>query len=513
MFHSFPRPVLVFLLANLYLNLVNAASYEISKVVMTGDGVPGFTQPEVTETFRFFRSVHMFPDGTIAFAGITTRGEFTQRDIARGIYYSGAPGALVTVAEMEDAEGWRPIGLPQNILDSNSSKSFAYDFLLSLESGFQNVYAIQPFDGDQVPLTPTDDSEALISSHVLGENELYRGRFSSDLSGMAINEAGQVVFASSFFLGDDEFATQGLFSGSEESGVRNIAFVGDPVPGIENATFASFTFVSIAEDGTALFSARLEGEGAPPEANDAVMMEKDGTFTVVLREGDPAPGFPEFLINLIGGVNILYLDTSPDWTLLATGIAQPGDQAARGYWLGTPGSTELTPFLHLDSSPNLNDPIVYTATDQGSIAFISIDNNSIQLGPDGDIYFDAGGRFADESTIGGVWKRSIADGSVSLLMRNDSVNGLWNYDILDVMKNGNVVFLAEKNNVEGLWVRNATGELTNVLNVGDSAGRAGNYQFPRLIHRWSGSERKDLGASQISRFDRRAGQLCLCRPV
>ncbi len=40
----------------------------IQKIVMTGDAVPG-----LEEDFAFFRAVHLFEDGEVGFAGITTR--------------------------------------------------------------------------------------------------------------------------------------------------------------------------------------------------------------------------------------------------------------------------------------------------------------------------------------------------------------------------------------------------------------------------------------------------------
>ena len=68
-------------LASIWLTGIGmGATYDLQKVAMTGDDVPG-----VTETFRYFRTVHMFPDGAVAFAGVTTRSDYVLRNSPRGI--------------------------------------------------------------------------------------------------------------------------------------------------------------------------------------------------------------------------------------------------------------------------------------------------------------------------------------------------------------------------------------------------------------------------------------------
>ena len=212
------------------------ASYDIQKIVMTGDGVPGFTEPEVTETFRYFQAVHMFPDGSVAFAGVTTRGGNSFSNKPRGIYYAGVPGSLTTIVEMDDAEAYESIGLPQ-LMDSNDAKTFAFDSLQPTELSLQEVISVKVFGEPVQHLTPTDESNALVSSALLPENEVYEGRFESALTELVINEAGQTLFRTFFVFKDDpDTPVQGLFQADSETGVRNIAFAGDAVPGIADAT-------------------------------------------------------------------------------------------------------------------------------------------------------------------------------------------------------------------------------------------------------------------------------------
>ncbi len=80
------------------------------------------------------------------------------------------------------------------------------------------------------------------------------------------------------------------------AGLRNVALEGGAAPGIPGATFTSFpssTFESAFDEaGQHLFSAMVTG-GGTTAANDFGLWLDDGTTTsLVLREGDDAPGLP-----------------------------------------------------------------------------------------------------------------------------------------------------------------------------------------------------------------------------
>ena len=248
--------------------------------------------------------------------------------------------------------------------------------------------------------------------------------------------------------------------------MRNIAFAGDAVPGIADATFVEFSRISLGEDGTAFFSARMTGDGAPSASNQALWMEKEGAFTLVLREGSAAPGFDNFSVQLPVGT-LLYQDIQGNRTIVASGVGTEGGGTIFAYWIGSTTGPELTPMLLLDPFPNLNDPGIFTTTDQGNVAFSFINNNSIQLDSFGEIYFDGGGKFADGTDMAGIWKRSSIDGSISLMVLWDFTSGLSKFALLDVSDQGDLLFLAESQGVKGIWVRDLDGALSNVVNVGD----------------------------------------------
>jgi hypothetical protein len=66
---------------------------------------------------------------------------------------------------------------------------------------------------------------------------------------------------------------------------------GDPAPGITNATFSEFpNAVGIGDDGTVGFCARLGGTGITANDELTVWTGRPGALKLVAREGDPAPG-------------------------------------------------------------------------------------------------------------------------------------------------------------------------------------------------------------------------------
>ena len=297
-----------------------AANYEVQKIVMSGDGVPGFTDPEVTEVFRYFRAVHMFPDGSVGFAGVTTRGQSILRDAPRGIYYSGAPGSLATIAEVDNEYVWKSIGLPSFFADANNAKTYAYDFL-EAENLWQAV-ATKPFDGEIVPLTPTDGTGLSLSGPLVDEGLFVLGNLDSAFRGITINEAGTVVFQTSLNQTVDPenpVLSQGIFRASNAEDLEVIALKGFDAPAIADAgTFFDFGSINQAENGAVFFTAQIAGPSSGN--NELLYLEKDGAFSVLLREGEAAPGLPDYIINLTGNLNLINLDVRGDHAVHFSGV-------------------------------------------------------------------------------------------------------------------------------------------------------------------------------------------------
>ena len=88
---------------------------------------------------------------------------------------------------------------------------------------------------------------------------------------------------------------KGALWSEQPGGVRAVAVQGDPAPGIPGATYQPGLPIfdtNFDEAGELLFRAAVTGGGAT-SANDEGLWIDDGTTTsLVVREGEPAPGFP-----------------------------------------------------------------------------------------------------------------------------------------------------------------------------------------------------------------------------
>jgi hypothetical protein len=133
--------------------------------------------------------------------------------------------------------------------------------------------------GDAVPgygaLTITPDTFGLFLN---GSNYLFSGK----LVGKGISTANDAIYCTKAFA---------------SGGYRVFAREGDPIPGTDGLTIAntsSLTFGQnpMAADGTITFNATLGGTATSLD-NGAVMTERDGVFTILLRKGDSIPGITD----------------------------------------------------------------------------------------------------------------------------------------------------------------------------------------------------------------------------
>ena len=68
--------------------------------------------------------------------------------------------------------------------------------------------------------------------------------------------------------------------------IKKIMSVGDPVPGIEGATFKSFSEERLNENGDVAFLAFIEGPDIDSDHDEALFITKDGVLKMMLREFD-----------------------------------------------------------------------------------------------------------------------------------------------------------------------------------------------------------------------------------
>lgn len=125
------------------------------------------------------------------------------------------------------------------------------------------------------PATITPDSFGLFLN---GSTYLFSGK----LVGTGISTANDSIYCTNAFA---------------SSGYRVFAREGDPIPGLKGLTIAGTSSLSfgqrpIASDGTITFIATLGGS-ATPANNTAVMTERNGVFSILLRKGDSIPGITD----------------------------------------------------------------------------------------------------------------------------------------------------------------------------------------------------------------------------
>jgi hypothetical protein len=125
------------------------------------------------------------------------------------------------------------------------------------------------------PFTITPDGFGLFLN---GSNYLFSGK----LVGSGITTANDSVYCTNAFA---------------SSGYRIFAREGDSIPGLKGLTIAntsSLSFVQnpISADGTITFVATLGGSVTTVN-NSAVMTERNGVFSILIRKGDAIPGITD----------------------------------------------------------------------------------------------------------------------------------------------------------------------------------------------------------------------------
>ena len=177
------------------------------------------------------------------------------------------------------------------------------------------------------------------------------------------------------------------------SGLRIYAREGDPIPGLKGLTFANTSSLSfgqrpVAADGTITFIATLGGT-ATTLNNTAVMTERNGVYSILLRKGDAIPGItdstnPDFNGKVFSSPNStgncktrngLYAFEGIIMNADGTGITSPAPATFVG--VRKPDGTVITICKQTDPVPglagwvfnSLNGSTSICASDNGSIVF------------------------------------------------------------------------------------------------------------------------------------------------
>lgn len=231
--------------------------------------------------------------------------------------------------------------------------------------------------GSAVPgygaLTVTPDTFGLFLN---GSNYLFSGK----LVGKGISTANDAIYCTNAFA---------------SSGYRVFAREGDPIPGTDGLTIANTSNLTfgqnpMATDGTITFNATLGGTATAAD-NGAVMTERDGVFTILIRKGDAIPGItdssdPNFSGKVFSAPNSSSQTVTSGGLYAFQGIFMNADGSsisspAPATYVGarTAGGTLFTIVRQSDPVPGLpgwtigglNGSTSICASDNGCVAFLA----------------------------------------------------------------------------------------------------------------------------------------------
>jgi hypothetical protein len=159
--------------------------------------------------------------------------------------------------------------------------------------------------------------------------------------------------------------------------LRTVALSGTPAAGTPaGAAFDIFSAPQIDAFGRTMFSANVAGDGIVETNETGVWVERDGGLSLVLREGDAAPGFPTGTVftNLFALQNG-EMNREGDIALLAR-VTEPAQRGRLAIYTGTGGPLELVARTSLPM-PELGASIAnffpgFSFNDEGQIAFGAI---------------------------------------------------------------------------------------------------------------------------------------------
>jgi len=210
-----------------------------------------------------------------------------------------------------------------------------------------------------------------------------------------------------------------------------VALSGTPAPG--TATGAAFEVLSapqIDASGRTMFSGNVAGAGINSENNTGLWIERGGTLSLVLHEGEAAPGFPNgaTFVSLFA-TQIADMNRRGDIVVFASAV--DADQRRRlGIWTTAGGSLSLVARTGV-TMPQTGTTIFdflpsFGLSDEGQIAFGAF-NPRIEPGNRSDEavwFYDAGSLELVART--GHAAPHVADNAVYALLGYPAVNGRGN---------------------------------------------------------------------------------------
>ena len=265
--------------------------------------------------------------------------------------------------------------------------------------------------------------------------------------------------------------------------------------GLGGATFAGIRPLAVSTSGDGFFAADLSGAGVDTTNDESFWRTVAGVPTLIVREGEPAPGLTGFTLTAVDDI-----DGSPfatrhdevpgiraDGTFVFSGTATAADgSVVQGIWRGT-GAGDRALVFATSSDPSRIPNGVATGAEIDDI-------KAVVLSTSGEIFFTAGAA----SLIDAPGLFGLAENGTLRTLSGDNVAALAGAgfvfsDITDlsISAEGRLAFLAELTNssatfvpaprVTSLWAVDANGNLRLVVTTGETVD---GIELITLIRDW-----------------------------
>ena len=474
------RLSVAFLLALFVSHAANANSrQQADAIVLQGEQAPGF-EPGVIFS-EVLNAIHLNANGQVAFNGLATLGgeiNFTNR---RGIW-QGTPGHLQLIARGgEQASGFAP-GVEYADFDSGITLSLNATGQLAFSggiagSGFDETNSRVVWSNPSGTLTPVARQGGQAPG--VADGLLFDG-----FTQLEFNDLGQTAFLANLrdTAAGGSFHSYGIWS--EAAGVLSlVARTGDHAPGTAEGVyfrdfgssddFEAFAFNKL---GQTAFLGHLAGDEIDTSNDSGIWTERDGSLSLLVREGDPAIGTGTGVeFNRLGEPTF----NSAGTVTFAGAVTGPNidDLNDTGIWVTNGDSLSLI-VREGDHVPGAPAEVQFGPFSKGNHQFHSPTMNSA-----GDIAFTAPliGNGIDSLDGSGIW--TISDGTLSTVARTgqqapgtpEGVLFALGFDPPVINSLGQVAFrgfltgegVTSSNNI-GIWAQDDHGGLQLIARWGDS---------------------------------------------
>ncbi|HET6406493.1 MAG TPA: choice-of-anchor tandem repeat NxxGxxAF-containing protein [Chthoniobacteraceae bacterium] len=277
-----------------------------------------------------------------------------------------------------------------------------------------------------------------------------------DLSYLQGNYTGTLAFNAN--LGP--FST-GIFAGAPGS-VTAVVQENDPVFALPNVSYDQFSAVALAPNSSRLaFASRIKGTGVTGLNGTAIFAGLPGSFSMVTRQGDAAPGtepgvlFGSFMVNLISSAPHVADDGQVTFLAPLTGPTVDATNDM-GVWAGLSGSLKLVAREGFEV-PGVPANLVFDTLDKPF------------MNPLGQIAFHAtlGGPGLDSTNDRGLWATDLA-GDLLLVARTGDTIDLGGGQIKTISGLALNSWTADNDGTQRIF--NANGQLLFAASFTDGSG-------------------------------------------